>query len=202
MRKIRALITGLLLVFSLSSCEQGFNTPLKSNNSLSTSNDIDGGPHSRVAGCYEFKSFDDYIVFYDIFKNYNEERYWVPKSSSNFDITYTFKSEGMYLDDVNAKRYDLDFKYQTMMVDINDSDFSLKIDLCDIQGRELLFNGLSFSYRQELNASSLNIPIQLLCGDFVIGNGLYLSKAIGGQVNTEKLNDILALMEGGYDYVF
>lgn len=75
MRKIRTLIAGLLLCFSLSGCSQTSNISSDSVSFNSTPSDIDGGPHSRVVGAYIFKSFDDYLTFYNVFKNYNDERY-------------------------------------------------------------------------------------------------------------------------------
>ncbi len=196
MRK-KLLIVCLLLLFELPSCGQ-----ISDNPSNLGGDDIDGDPHSRVVGTYLFKSFDEYLSFYSVFKKYNNERYWVPFNSNDFDVTYIFKSEGMYLEDAIAKRYDLKFQYQTMLVNINDDDFNLKMNLYVLPTLKLFSDDLLLSFGKFFYTPLLNVEFIMQCDDNVIGRGTLVSNLLDEYVNTEILNSVLLLMKEGYKYAF
>ena len=197
MRKNKLLIVSMLLLFELLSCGQ-----ISDGSPDLDNGDLDGDQHSRVVGTYLFKSFDEYFSFYSVFKKYNNERYWAPFNSNDFDVTYIFKSEGMYLEDAIAKRYDLKFQYQTMLVNINDDDFNLKMNLYALPTLKLLSEDLLLSLGKIFYTPLLNVEFTMLCDGNVIGRGTLVSNLLDEYVNTEILNNVLLLMKEGYNYAF
>ncbi len=100
-RKVTVILVPVALMFSLSSCD-----PYKG---------VDGGLYGQIADSYIFESYDDYLEFYDTFKDYNEQRYWVPSSESDiFEIKYRFYMCPIRVIDRNERRYDLYFRFQDM----------------------------------------------------------------------------------------
>lgn len=195
MEKLKTLIVGLLIIFGLSSCNLNYD-------SSSISDDTDGGPHSLVVGMYFFYSFDEYKYFYDIFKDYNTERYWVPIDNGDFDMYYKFRCVA-HLDDLEANRYDIEFIIQDMYVYISDDNFSLELSVYDLN----YINGFGAEYLSYLVGEPSKIspekyPISFINEDIVISDGYFTYDTFEESIVSEKLDTILSLFKGGYDYVF
>ncbi len=211
MKKDRVLIATLLVIFSLSSCtshttytSSGMSDGALSSDDVSDVKIIEGGPNSKVVGTYIFESFDEYSIFYSVFKTNNYQRYWTPADSDKFNVTYCFKSEGINLEDANNKRYDLVFPRQRMTVEMHSDEFSIDLNLHNINEFADKVNPLNLSFSvewdrlQATNASNL----QLMCCDFVIGKGeIGISTSTISSVH-DSLGEILLLFEKGGEYVF
>ncbi len=199
MKKFITFITSMFLVFGLSSCNSNYDSSFISDNT-------DGGPYSRVVGSYFFYSFDDYQYFYEIFKDYNIERYWQPIDDEDFDMCYRFQSGGVYLDDIRENRYDIDFDLQSMYVHISDEDFSLELSVYDINYVYSVdvFNieELSYSLSEPNRTSPEKYPVSFSNNDIVIGDGYFISEKLDKSAISGKLDKILPLFKESYDYVF
>lgn len=196
-----------LATLELFGCDS--NLDISSVNNSSTVDDIDGGPHSRVVGTYTFETFQEYQNFYVIFKQYNPERYWTPIDSFNntndLKISYVFKSEGMLLDDVNEKRYDLNFDYQTMIVKMYDNDLALDLNLIDISNYNFNEEAISLHFVfSDLKQTALEKHcFSLSANQKAIGTGtLVFNKDQTIDYIEAKLDLIKELFVGGYDYAF
>lgn len=196
----KRIIFLVMLIFGLSSCAK-----LGAMSETNHSNDsVDGGSHGRVSGGYLFNSFDDYMEFYKIFKEYNVERYYSPIDNDNFGFEYIFKSEGMNLDDVNARKYNLTFKFQTMRISLYDKDLKIELNLFDISeyaNNADFFENLYFSIEDTKKINSEEKPLLLFSDDVLIAKGIYTTQLDQSIIN-EKLDQVLLLFNGGKDYVF
>ncbi len=78
-----------------------------------------GGENDRIRGEYVFSNYEEYETFYNVFIQYNTERYFVPNDKDqSFKFEYTFLSEGVEYSDYQAGKFDIVFGYQTMYVNI------------------------------------------------------------------------------------
>ena len=139
MRKVRVLISTLLVALGLSSCTSNstyisneISDDMLSSHNGSDVDIIEGGPNSKVVGTYFFELFNEYSGFYSVFKTNNYQRYWTPVDSEKFNVTYCFKSEGINLEDANNKRYDLVFPRQRMVVEMHNNVFFINLNLHNI----------------------------------------------------------------------
>lgn len=120
----------LCLSFLLAGCET-VNNPTNNNEQSGTatfyprendntdSTQIAGGAESRIVGAYSFNTYNEFKEFYEIFIDYNIERYLVPfDAKDKFIFEYKFVSEGVNLTDYNNKKIDIVFNNQTMYVNI------------------------------------------------------------------------------------
>ncbi len=109
-----------------------------------------------------------------MFKTNNYQRYWTPVvDSDKFNVTYCFKSEGIDLEDANNKRYDLVFPRQRMTVEIHSDEFSIDLNLHNINEFADKVNALNLSFSGEwdrLQATNVS-NLQLMCNDLVMELG-------------------------------
>lgn len=98
---IKKLSIVLLVLFSCC-CSVGCNEPNR----------------SRVVRHYNFESYEEYEEFYDIFCDYNQERYVVPRSSASIEITYFFNSVADY-DELRTKGYHVNYFHAYMYFEVN-----------------------------------------------------------------------------------
>ncbi len=98
---------------------------------------IVGGPEGPIYGRYPFANYEEFKAFYEIFIDYNEERYFVPETAENgLLFKYEFTSAGVKLNLYKEKRYNLDFPNPQMFVEITsvtDEDFYFKGDWMDVK---------------------------------------------------------------------
>ena len=211
MGKVGVLIATLLAFFGLSSCtshttytSNEISDDALSNNDVSDVDIIEGGPNSKVVGTYFFESFNEYFGFYSVFKTNNYQRYWTPVDSDKFNVTYCFKSEGINLEDVNNKRYDLVFPRQRMTVEMHSDEFSIDLNLHNINEFADKVNALNLSFSGEwdrLQATNVS-NLQLMCSDLVIGIGEIVINTSTISSVYDSLDEILLLFEKGSEYVF
>ncbi len=104
MRKfISVIMSAVCMTFLFTGCDQG-----------------DGGPYGPIYGEYPFANYEEFKAFYEIFVNYNEERYFVPQATTDdLLFNYMFTSAGVKLNEYKTKRYDLDFPNPQMFVEIS-----------------------------------------------------------------------------------
>lgn len=209
MKRVHRVEIAFLSLFTLGLVGCNSTTNISSANNSSTIDDIDGGEHSRVVGMYTFDTFKEYQNFYVVFKQYNSERYLAPidsfKNINDIKIRYVFKSEGMLLDDVNEKRYDLNFDYQTMTIKMYDNDIALELNLVDISNYNFNEETISLYFNfSDLSQVTHKTHITLLSDNQnVIGTGsLVFSEDLTIDNIETKLDFIINLFKGGYSFVF
>ncbi len=116
-KKITTSLITLAIMFSLCSCEES-----------ECEKGVVGGLCSQVRWIYQFESYEDYSEFYDIFKDYNEERYWVPSSDSNyFEVAYDFYTCPIRLKDALDRRYDLEFSGQELSTTLVNDEIEIEL---------------------------------------------------------------------------
>lgn len=198
MKKVCLSIISVMSIICFVGCSETSNSSFK---------DVDGGPHSMVVCEYNFDDFDDFLNFYEVFNNYNTQRYWTPVDNDkiDLDISYTFRSEGVLLDYVKERRYDLTFPFQNLFVSINNDDFSFKIDLKDVNSANFNVDvkapSISFTYG-ELDYMN-NIEVTFMASNFVIGDGKITLNESNEDFDIKAvLSEIAGLFEGGYFYVY
>lgn len=142
MKKILAMMILAPVVF-ISACANS--------NTTSIDSQIEGGSDSKVRGEYLFNGTDEYLNFYELFKDHNEERYLLPAVDENrFNINYTFVSEGVLLGDYQNQNYSIKFDNQSLFCSISikdkTSEFLLEAKMFSffevISGDEIVFNCL------------------------------------------------------------
>lgn len=139
-----------------------------------------------------------------MFKTNNYQRYWTPVDSDKFNVTYCFKSDGIDLEDANNKRYDLVFPRQRMTVEIHSDEFSIDLNLHNINEFADKVNALNLSFSREwdrLQATNVS-NLQLMCNDLVIGIGEIVINTSTISSVYDSLDEILLLFEKGSAYVF
>ena len=96
-------------------------------------NKIEGGETGRVRGFYEFETYDEFLNFYLIFIEHNEQRYLFPTNNSeNICFEYSFLSEGVLLSDYEQKKYDICFPNPTCYLNVFSNEFEATGVLVDI----------------------------------------------------------------------
>lgn len=144
MKKSPLTLFGLALALGLFGCAAADTF------GSSSSEQVEGGPHSPIAGYYCFESYDAFLAFYDVFKGYNAERYWVPMENDDLNVEYCFETLGIPADVYNAKRYDIDFDYQTMYARISDERMDLTLTMSVLEQTD---------FKETISASEIAITI-------------------------------------------
>ena len=197
MEKIIPSLLLVLLSFSVFGCNHN------SDDSFSSINPIEGGPDSKVVGLYSFSSHEEYLNFYELFKDYNSQRYWAPINSDDFEVFYFFRTEGINLKDFNAKRYDLIFQGQNMFVSLKNDflQFYLSLDfLTNIDfGDDIdLYSDVNFDdYNKEYDVS-----LFLNSNDFCIATGILKAQDYDNDLIENNLKESVSLFNGGFGNVF
>ncbi len=192
MKKILAMMILAPVVF-VSACANS--------NTTSTDSRIEGGSDSKVRGEYLFNGNDEYLSFYELFKDHNEERYLLPAVDENrFNINYTFVSEGVLLGDYQNQNYSIKFDNQSLFCSISlkdeTSEFLLEAKMFSffevISGDEIVFNCL------KENEHYLYI---VTIGNYVLLNAVITTNMIGNELSTivDEISDSLI---GGINYVY
>jgi len=160
MSKIKVFIISLISIFLITSC---YND---TKNDGYYDNSVDGGPDSKIACRYYFEEYDDLLIFYNQFKQNNEERYLILNNmNDNLSFLYLFVSEGVLVKDVNDRRYDLDFPLQTLYLNLNIYNFEIEGKCYDIQ--ELNEDDIKES-EYILNYKKYYYELEIFCGDSLI----------------------------------
>ena len=195
----RALAALLSLLAMLSGCGE---PALDSSSSSSFSSDcIDGGEHGQVAWTYLFDTFERYCEFYQTFKGYNAERYWVPRCSGDASAVYSFMTLPISLDDVRAKRYDLRFKGQEMGAKIQagsvEVELRFEVQLPLLADRGL--GGVSYGLSEEKEGA---FNVSFFTERTRIAGGILVSIDGSEETINNFLEKLVASFERSKDYVF
>lgn len=108
------------------------------------------------------------------------------------------------MEDANNKRYDLVFPRQRMTVEIHSDEFSIDLNLHNINEFADKVNALNLSFSGEwdrLQATNVS-NLQLMCNDLVIGIGEIVINTSTISSVYDSLDEILLLFEKGSAYVF
>ncbi len=157
MRKfISVLMSAVCITFLFTGCNQG-----------------DGGPEGPIFGRYPFDNHGEFKAFYEIFIDYNEERYFVPETAENgLLFKYEFTSAGVKLNLYKEKRFDLDFPNPQMFVEITsvaDEDFYFKgecMDVKDVNLSETFTYQITENYRKKTCLSIYSNEDLIFTGEF------------------------------------
>ncbi len=203
MNKLKFLVVGLIPLFSLCSCEY-IDTNIDESDTEENIDFVEGGPGSLIACEYYFNSFSEYLDFYNVFKLYNSERYWLPIDSNDFITKYRFESLGVPLEDVHATRYDLEFPLQTMEVSLSIDTLSINLEINNINIEQIEgITNLIFEIDDDNLGLDYYNAINLMCDDILIAYGnISFDISSNDELNTEILDEIILLFNDGFKYVF
>ncbi len=181
----------IILMFSLFSCESN------------SSESVIGGLYGDVRWNYEFESYTDYLEFYNIFKDYNEERYWVPSSDSNyFDVIYNFDTYPVTLIDAKESRYDIDFWFQTMYATLSNDIFEIVFTINCLNESDFT-NNASLETNLVINDETYDVSV-IYNSDIAIAYGtIQLVETFKEElILDDYLDEIVNLFETSFTDVF
>lgn len=198
--------SNMILMFSLLLCGcSNISSDLSSNsssigNECPTSGCIEGGPGSLIYGKYYFyNGFDEYLEFYEIFKQYNIERYLQPiDDNSTMTYQYRFTTCPIVWEYVRDRKYDLDFQDPHMYVKINTNlnDFELRGECMEVYETYELSD-----IRMEFEKTKYELFINLFCAEKIIFKGKITSSLSESEIN-EICLAIVEEFKGGIQYIF
>lgn len=171
--------------------------------SVSQSSDvIEGGEHGLVRGRYTFNTFEEYRNFYDIFKVYNHERYWVPQNSDAIDIVYYFETVPISLEDLRAKRYDLRFKGQEMKAELNNDSIAmaLQFEVLALHLANWELGDVSFAFEEGEEENTYDVSFSVKQAE--VAKGTLTSLDSNQEAISDSLENLVTLFELSKQYVF
>ncbi len=187
-----ALILCLSVLFACRNTVDSANDMNTMNNVTNNDSQLEGGTNSRVVCTYFFDSYYDYQSFYNIFIDYNTERYVVPNDSNEeFEFEYVFVSEGVELSDYMNKRFDIDFDYQTMHVNITyKADKNYRVEgICLVADETTKLDNIKYEITENDGKILSNDGRKFLLNVYSNEKLIYIGR-IDNSVNLKTVNDV------------
>lgn len=155
---------------------------------------------------YYFDNYEQYGEFYEIFCDYNPERYVIPENNDSIEFTYFFNGVADY-NELETKGYYVDYHTTYISFEVknltdqfkteNFGNNKLEFQAVDIENKyDEVYNNFS-QIRYKVNTNQVGKPISIFIGDIEVARTVYGADIFVEDENfTTVMNKIIFAFKG------